>query len=500
MNVISIDLGTSHTYISKGSTESLNTQAVLFDGNSSGMETTLLYCNKPNSPLISRLATNEFGDSTYEERQQGNYKFVSHFKPDIVGSKDAQRYTVDFLRTILRDAEKAKIPLFPQSALVIIGVPSEASTEYKETLKRLAYEAGYGKVQLIDEPKGALFHELEQKNLSFEMIMDGLLVIDFGGGTCDFTYLRQGKIEGSWGEMDLGGRLFDDLFYQWFCEKRPDAKARIEADQSDFYVRTYDCREMKEKFSDTMINAKTVLKAASFKTKVGEYGQIKDLTWDEFLQRSRCYTPSESFLRFQREAGIAIPEKLRNGPIDLIDWFEKSLINGLKNNNIKHEDIHAISLAGGSSKWLFVENICIEKFKASAISQSLNPFAAISEGLAVYPALKREFEVKIQRIQDGYKHFISGTIFPLLINEMGKCANLIIDGIILELFTSQIKPVLEEFRTTGGTIVELEDRIADIARAYEDRLKQIIQDIYEKNIVQLYEIALVLQRNKHLLR
>ena len=44
------------------------------------------------------------------------------------------------------------------------------------------------------------------------------LVVDFGGGTCDFAFMYRGMVRNSWGDMELGGRLFDDLFFQWFIK------------------------------------------------------------------------------------------------------------------------------------------------------------------------------------------------------------------------------------------------------------------------------------------
>ena len=486
--VIAIDFGTTHTYISICSTESMNPTCIQLDGNVSGIETTILYCDHPNSPLIGKLATSEFGDATEDERKQGRYRFESHFKPDILTSEKARCSTVAFLQTILRDAERCSVHLAPQTAQVIIGVPCEAVSEYHDMLKQLAAEAGFGNVELIQEPIGALFDELGRKYLPLETIMAGLLVIDFGGGTCDFAYMKHGKIMHSWGEMELGGRLFDDLFYQWFCDLHPDRKAEMEADGSDFFVRTYECRELKEKFSDVMRQDKST----SFRARLGEYGRIDGLTWNEFLRRSQCYTPSDSFLQFQEKSGVTLSGVIRRGSLDLIGWFTKSLEDGLKTGGIAQKDIHAISLAGGSSKWCFVKEICLERLgvDASIISQSPNPYAAISEGIAVYPALKKEFAAKKKHIEEKQPTFIENEISPLIRNDLNECRDQVIEKIVNSLFIAKIKPRLIEFRKNGGKIVDLKKNIASDVLSYEPILTHEINDIYSTNITRLYQTTL----------
>ena len=485
--VLSIDFGTSHTYISIGSTESTKATCAHLD-DASGMETTILYCNKPTSPLVGRVATQEFGDSLPEERERGSYRFYSHFKPDILTSDNARRCTVDFLQAVLRNAEQQHIPLSPQTSLVLVGIPCDVPLAYKATLKQLTKEAGYGEVELVEEPLGALFDELSRKYLSFETIMEGLLVIDFGGGTCDFTFMRHGKIKRSWGSMDLGGRLFDDLFYQWFCELRPEMVARIAEDESEFFVRTYLCRELKEKFSNAMLLDKTAL----FKGKVGEYGQVRDLTWDEFLRRSRKYSPSKAFLQFQASAGETSSKILQNAPVDLIRWFETLLLEGVQAMGIQYDDIHAISLAGGSSRWCFVKDICLERLgiAATAISQSPNPYAAISEGLAAYPALRGEFASKQTRIKEGMQDFIRKEIEPEVIRCLDQCMDTIVTTVLSDLFFQKIRPFLTQFREQGGTILDLKNQISSYAASYQDSLFEVISETYEENIHLLYQTAL----------
>jgi hypothetical protein len=107
-------------------------------------------------------------------------------------------------------------------------------------------------------------------------------LVDFGGGTCDFALVVRGEILHSWGDIHLGGRLFDDLFYQWFIEQNPEAIAAMRRERAKFFVLAVRCREVKEKFSLAMALDPTTV----YRKTLGEYGHRKDVTWDSFLARA----------------------------------------------------------------------------------------------------------------------------------------------------------------------------------------------------------------------
>ena len=126
-------------------------------------------------------------------------------------------------------------------------------------------------MRLVDEPKGALLHHLWHKDFSPEEARRGILVIDFGGGTCDFAFLQSLQVSHSWGDMELGGRLFDDLFFQWLLEQNPGVLRMMEKAGDTYYVHSYLCREVKEFFSLTMARDRT----EKVNKSVGRYGSLR---------------------------------------------------------------------------------------------------------------------------------------------------------------------------------------------------------------------------------
>ncbi|GHT17179.1 hypothetical protein FACS1894189_2580 [Planctomycetales bacterium] len=255
---LAIDFGTTNTYVSLCAADNTNVEGIKFDGTHPEMPTEILYSDKPDAdknvfPIIGKRAAETYTEWDTDERVENQCRYRAIFKPDIVKSADAKKCAVDFLKSLLRDAKKNNTPLNPLDCRVFFGVPAEAKEEYRSMLTQIANEAGFGSVELVEEPKGAMFSDLGHGTLfSFENMLQGYFVIDFGGGTCDFAFFQNGVIKHSWGDMHLGGRLLDDLFWQWFSEENPDTAEKLIQTGEDFYFRTVNCRELKEWFSNTI--------------------------------------------------------------------------------------------------------------------------------------------------------------------------------------------------------------------------------------------------------
>jgi len=360
---------------------------------------------------------------------------------------------------------------------VIFGFPCEANTKWCEALKQAAAEAGFGNIELLEEPKGALLSDLGSGLFNLSDVMQGYLVVDFGGGTCDFAFFRNGEILHAWGDMHLGGRLFDDLFYQWFREQNPNEAEKIEREGNDFYVMTLECREFKEWFSETVGSDPDF---ANGKKKLGAMtnGHITGLSKEEFLRRAKKYTPSEAFRNILERLGQRLPDKLSTGkPVDLIAWFQESLQSGLNEKGLSSRSVKVISLAGGSSRWFFVKEHCCQILgNKEYLFQSPRPYAAISEGLAKYPATIRKFDETRRRIIEEKPKFLRNGIIPHVMSELEAWKDKIVDDYIIDdIFDGAVKPVLEEFRNKGGTLGSLQAKIQNAIGSRESFLKDKIE-------------------------
>lgn len=486
-DIIAIDFGTTNTYIAKCPANARTPSAIQFNSNSVGIETALLYSNEStnDSPYIGEQAINGLGNASIEERQKYEYRFYSHFKPDVVSSTIARQNAVDFLTAILRDSRKCNINFSPIDCRVIVGVPSEADSKYRETLRSIFADAGYGEVNLIDEPIGAMLDSISSGMFSIADIISGFLVIDFGGGTCDFAFIQNGKVKHSWGEMNLGGRLFDDLFYRWFCDLNPGKESELSQNGEDFFVRVYHCRQWKEKFSQFT----AVSPQKTFSCSIGDYGKIKNVTWNEFVERAKNYKPTESFIKFLSDSNIPLSEKLISGNIDLLQWFQDSLTSGLSEAGISISDIHVIALAGGSCQWSFVGECCREILNNDNFFRSNQPYATIANGLAVLPALENEFQRKQSELTAAIPLFVQ-EIGEKIKSELNRGREQIVSKITVDLFDNKIRPILINFRENGGTINKLKSDISKEALAFEEQINKLVNDEIGNNLTALFEMTL----------
>lgn len=469
-NILAIDFGTTNTYFSKCPADQISPVGVDFGTGRDGLPTAILYRGE-REPLVGEPALHEYGEASDEERK--GYRLRTQFKPDIVSSAEAARAAGDFLRVVVEQAQRQHIALDPAQHDVIFGVPSEAHGEYRTRLLQIARDAGYGDVRLVDEPKGALLHHLWHKDFSPEEARHGILVIDFGGGTCDFAFLQSLQVSHSWGEMELGGRLFDDLFFQWLLEQTPGALKAMEKAGDTYYVHSYLCREVKEFFSLTMARDRS----EKVNKSVGRYGSLKGMDWTGFVERARQYLPSPTFVLHMESMRVRAERILqRQRPIDLIDWFRTTLSHGLAEKSVATDQISRVILAGGSSQWPFVSDVVAETLGigCSHLMRSDRPYAVISQGLAILPALQRSFEETREKLRKDLSRFCRVQVRPLVERVTSGYVDGVAADVTSELFDRTIRPIVEEFREKGGSVKVLRESIAAQVKANESRFLAII--------------------------
>ncbi len=470
-DVLAIDFGTANTYVSKCGLDNPKSSGIDLDGGRDGMSTALLY-RKGKSTLIGEKALEEFGEASPKEREA--YTLFVQFKPDIAKSPKARQAACDFLAQIIATAEKANVFLDPTHKQVLFGIPSESSDEFIQTLKEIAKEAGFGDVETRDEPEGALFFHISNNEIPAQKALTGGLVVDFGGGTCDFAFMHHGKVKHSWGDFELGGRLFDDLFFQWFLEECPEASAKMAENGDAFFVHAYRCREIKEYFSRSMENDRT----DTLRKKIEHYGQMQGMTWDGFLRRARSFRLSDMLREHWEALQVPLGRLAQKEPIDLIAWFRNSLVQGWKEKHFDTKDIHYVILTGGSSQWAFVKDLVQEELGLpnEAIIRSSKPYAAISEGLAALPALKLKFDRLQKELEGKFPAFFEEEIQSLLIQKQQLIVQEVADQLIAQLFDQQLKPLLEAFRQKGGAIATLKKDMAGCAQRALPALEAIIHE------------------------
>lgn len=422
---------------------------------------------------------------TKEMRRKSKLKV--HFKPEIERSAEAQGLAVEYLKGILELNKIYNLDLIKRGHTFIFGVPSQASEMYCESLKEIARQVGFLEIEIIEEPIGALIYHLSQNNLSAYDARKGVLVVDFGGGTCDFALMKDLKVKNSWGSMSLGGRLFDDLFYQIFLSQDPDHKKNVIEQEGEFFVHWYLCREVKEKFSQHMKMDRT----ETFHYPLTGYGQIKDLTWDIFLEWAKHYIPSQELKEYFLNHRVQDSRLTSGEPVDLIDWFKKELTYGL--DEATNRGLGHVILTGGSSLWPFVQDIVQDylKIERDNIYCGDNPYAVISMGLALYPALVHRYREAKVNIQNAYPTFLEEEIRgDLLRSMMIRLTENLTSTFSTLLFDEKIRPLIESFKYTGGRFLDLEEEIHSAIDTFEEEAREKMEDMVYEEIEELpYQIV-----------
>ncbi len=487
---LAMDLGTGSTCVAgaippTGSTEDPLVEVVRPDGWSNAalggaIPTVILY--KDNEPfLIGSAAEHEFGEATKDERRR--YTMRSQFKPDVAVNGEARRHMEDFLR-LLR-------PRIGEPKNLLAGLPCLAENHYRRALRQCFLEAGFGDVLFLREPLGAVINAVAGGILPPSVAARGLLVVDFGGGTCDLAVLRRADIIGCHGDMLYGGRLFDDLIYQILLKRNPKLEPRLEAEGNAHYVHWIACRTAKEEFSRAMDSdpcRKISLRVRWSNFRGREVSQesayIADLGWDEFLDEAGNYRASRSFLKQlaghgDRAGHSSMAEGLLAGKqVDLISWFEHILARAVDQSGLAAslDGIPTVLLTGGSSSWPFVKQLVRHNLgEFAAIHLSAEPYADIAKGLAQHGALSASLRRGRASLREDLPLFMEKNIRRKIIRQSldagisrvwRQCAELLRDVVIMPEFT--------RFREQGGRMDSILANVTKTAQKEEERLATIM--------------------------
>jgi molecular chaperone DnaK (HSP70) len=130
----------------------------------------------------------------FEAQERAGCHFAFGFKPDLVHSERARRDAWAFLLKARQEVERAGLPrpLGPGSMAVVVGVPAEIGAEHRRLTAEAARAAGFGDVEFVEEPLGALAFHLSAGDVTPAEARAGVVVVDFGGGTLDVALQRDG--------------------------------------------------------------------------------------------------------------------------------------------------------------------------------------------------------------------------------------------------------------------------------------------------------------------
>lgn len=467
--IIAVDFGTDNTYLAQsvngGPAEEFN---IAVGGDSAhGMKSVIMYRtagDNAGNNEFGQEAINAFGGASSKKKDENGYQLASRFMLNIEISEKAREDSICFLTNLLTEANKQNLHIVPSEIDIIFSVPNGASDSYCACLRNIARKAGWGEVRLLDEAFASLCYYQDEysNNVVKNIFHDATFIINFDDGVCEFVVIKDGCIKYSWSDMLLGGRLFDDLFYQWVIDCTQDSANPVTEEQlvktgKDFYWRCNMSQKLKDRFLSAMVKDKEIPYEEYF---VDQYEL--ELSWDEFVRRAQNYHPSQSFMNMTKfPDNISKTILYPDGTTDLLYGFKREFYRALDISRIPASSISKVLLTGSCSYLPFVRDICKDVFGEDKLIRATNPFAAISMGLIKYCKIKEMAMNKIQLLQKGVqtqRKIIAKNALDSLLTK--KTIELLTQK-AAEIFEKFAMPKLNAFAETGGMLNEMEMSIIE---------------------------------------
>ena len=297
MKIIGIDLGTTNTYlygVEKGDAAPAPVTLPRISDENGCIATVVLY--QDDKPcLIGNIAESEYHTN---RARLASRTLRSQFKPEIAhGGSEAMRWMTDFLHEL-----RAALPdgVLEPDTRVYVGTPSRTREDFGLNLAQCFVRAGWPRPTFVRESDAAMISCLQSGAIDIDDIENEVLILDFGGGTCDFTLLESMDVLQNDGDPLFGGRLFDDLLFQVFCRDNALFREELPGSGCEYYIHWIQCKAEKERFSDAAArdeNCKVSLHA-SWRDAHGirKDAYIHDYTREAFIRDAENYTATDGLL------------------------------------------------------------------------------------------------------------------------------------------------------------------------------------------------------------
>ena len=487
MKIIGIDLGTSNTYLyaSRLSESGVDTKrespkplVIPKISDDTGSVATVVMYEDDKPFLIGNLAESEFY-ANLEARPRR--RLASQFKPEIAGGDArAMRAMTDFL-TLLRKS-------LPEGTLsgdlaLYVGMPSLSREDYKVNLSSCFQAAGWPSASFARESDAALVSCLQSGIIEIDDLSQKCLILDFGGGTCDYTTLENTEILQNGGDLLYGGRLFDDLFFQIFQEKDPEFARGVSDSPYEWFVHWIECKRQKENFSDHYYatDAKSdegLTLHALWYDRAGKRhdSYIRDFSRNDFIKSAENYRASSQALeilaQYKDRGGMSANARdaLEGRRVGLVSWL-KSILENISPRNAVRKAI----LTGGSSRWFFARETVSELFPNAVCLPSARGFEDIAYGLALYPILLESRE-RTKRLIDEKLPSFSRKVVAMALEIVDKQTDEIVRLCADRIVDADVMPTLEAAASESMSIEEIETRCAENIKN-DEKLPLIAEEI-----------------------
>ncbi len=489
---LGIDFGTSNSYfaLSKVMPQMvIELRDLKFEYGASSISTSVLW----ETAAGKRGQVLAIGDNAEErwitrsDEERKTLHLGTNFKPDLAALPDARADAEAFLsaaRETLRKDNQLRRVGREEGVSVTIGIPAKSSDAFKSHLTAIAGNAGLGAIECIEEPKGALAWCLHEGRVTEEEARRGVVVVDFGGGTLDLALVDDRGVREPWGNPIVGGRLFDDLFYQWVLDQN--RGAADDFDQKDLaYANRIGARKLKEAFSTAW--KKGTLAGFSRRLEVRDrlyLAWLRNPSVEEFEERARNYQPSAIAGPYFASLGGPLAA-LCSRRTDLFALIRDAVL-GPKAEGKAAAGASWIILTGGGCGWPFMKPLVADVLNVppDRIIVPEDPMRVIGQGIALYPAMRG-----LYRLKSGQVSADVPDIKKELEEHLDKMSSAIAERVTNEALGPLIDYAKSRFRTWydyGGRLKDAQDAV--VARARQQTGQSIAAE-WKKHWEQLAEFT-----------
>jgi len=296
-----------------------------------------------------------------------------NFKANPLSPKFKQETIQNFCKGLIECMkEEGKIELDKENYL-FVGCPSGWTQDSKNKYEKLiasSISIPQVKVFVIPESRAAFMHAQKIGQFASGDLKKGVLVIDIGSSTTDFTFVVNGQDNPIDEGEDIGGVLIDRAIFDYTLHRHPERHKLETIFKKSISLKSraeFSCRKSKEKFFDNLDDF-----SAQPDVLVNEIENIQGI----------LFTPQVSSKIMQ-----AILNEARLPELENKSWsgaYHDTLQRVKDKIGSQGYSPSKILLTGGAARMSFTLEICKKVFSESKLISGDEPEFIVSRGLARY--------------------------------------------------------------------------------------------------------------------
>ncbi|XGB42437.1 MAG: Hsp70 family protein [Nodosilinea sp. LVE1205-7] len=369
---LAIDFGTSNTVISRWNALSKSPETLCLEGlsltqtNLPSLVPSLVYVDKPTleGVVVGQAVRDRGLDIANDSRFFRNFKrgigtplrgFLPQIEGQAISFEQVGRW---FLQRVLAQVRT----LAPEEDSLVLTVPVDSFEAYRLWLEELARGLEFSQVHLIDEPTAAaLGYGLDQERT--------LLVLDFGGGTLDWSLVQRPQSSPSsplgftlrWGRPSLSQN-----------STLPPQVARVLAKAGENLGGIDLDHWLMDYFENQGIPPSTLVQRLVERLKINL--SHSPVAQEVYFNDLTLETLTLSLSRQEFEAILA-----RNQFFDRLEQSLNQVLQQGRRQGVGPEEIEAVLLVGGSAQIPAVQDWVRRQFPPGRV-KTHRPFLAVAEG------------------------------------------------------------------------------------------------------------------------